>query len=422
MTLVSMTLASDLSVLVFLFLLGACVGSFLNVVIWRLPRQESLVSPGSHCPRCNRPLLWHDNLPILGWLMLKGKCRFCKAPISPRYPIVETVTALIFVLYYVLFYMSPDAWHMGFCAEKTTTLFPETWPYFSLYLYLLAALLAASLIDAELFIIPPEMIWSWKGGIALVGLLVHAIVDIPNGTGSLIAGSLPSAMAAGGGVGLLISLVLLRLGKLPLSFADGGPMLEVDKNEHAKAKKEAAANGGSQPAEPREYSAKEIRAEIRKEMLFLLPPLFCAFVWMLLTFTFDPLHRAWDALLGVRWVSAALGSVLGGLVGGFVVWLTRIAGSLFFGREAMGMGDVDLMAGVGVVLGAGSATIAFFLAPIFGLTFAIYLWLTGKREVPYGPYLSLATAVVMLFYCPIAQYLEPLHELIPIAQRAIWGH
>ncbi len=61
--------------IVFLFLLGACVGSFLNVVVWRLPRGESLITPPSHCPRCDRPLRWYDNLPILGWIQLGGSCR-----------------------------------------------------------------------------------------------------------------------------------------------------------------------------------------------------------------------------------------------------------------------------------------------------------------------------------------------------------
>jgi leader peptidase (prepilin peptidase)/N-methyltransferase len=88
--------------------------------------------------------------------------------------------------------------------------------------------------------------------------------------------------------------------------------------------------------------------------------------------------------------------------------LTRILGTLVFGREAMGMGDVHLMAAVGACLGAGAATVAFFLAPFFGLVLAVYLLATGtKRELPYGPYLSLATAFVMLFYCPIAAWLAP---------------
>src|SRR5690349_15603748 len=84
----------------FLFALGACIGSFLNVVVWRLPRDESLVTPPSHCPQCNNQLKWYDNLPIIGWLKLRGKCRFCQQAISVRYPLVEALTGGLFVFYY----------------------------------------------------------------------------------------------------------------------------------------------------------------------------------------------------------------------------------------------------------------------------------------------------------------------------------
>ena len=74
-------------------LLGACVGSFTNVVVWRLPRGESVVFPGSHCPKCGHPIRWHDNLPVFGWLLLGGRCRDCHASISWRYPAVEALSA-----------------------------------------------------------------------------------------------------------------------------------------------------------------------------------------------------------------------------------------------------------------------------------------------------------------------------------------
>ena len=79
-------------------LFGAVIGSFLNVVIWRLPRGESLVHPGSRCPKCTKPLRPWDNVPLVSWLVLHGKCRSCAAPIPKRYPIVEAVTAALFVL------------------------------------------------------------------------------------------------------------------------------------------------------------------------------------------------------------------------------------------------------------------------------------------------------------------------------------
>ena len=72
-----------------LALFGACVGSFTNVVAWRLPRQESVVVPGSHCPRCGHAVRWHDNLPIFGWLLLLGRCRDCRSPISSATPLLR---------------------------------------------------------------------------------------------------------------------------------------------------------------------------------------------------------------------------------------------------------------------------------------------------------------------------------------------
>jgi leader peptidase (prepilin peptidase) / N-methyltransferase len=78
-------------------LFGVCVGSFLNVVVWRLPRQESLVLPGSHCPRCGTALRWFENLPVLSWLLQAGRCRHCRGPIAGRYPLVELLCAGLWV-------------------------------------------------------------------------------------------------------------------------------------------------------------------------------------------------------------------------------------------------------------------------------------------------------------------------------------
>src|SRR5690554_5504318 len=76
--------------------LGLLIGSFLNVVVWRVPRAESLSSPGSHCPKCDHPIRWWDNLPVVSWLVLRGRCRDCGEPISARYPLVELATGAMF--------------------------------------------------------------------------------------------------------------------------------------------------------------------------------------------------------------------------------------------------------------------------------------------------------------------------------------
>ncbi len=89
---------SNASALVFAGILGLAAGSFLNVCIYRLPRRESLVHPASRCPRCGRALNWFDNIPVVSWLVLGGRCRQCDAPISPQYPVIEIVTAILAVL------------------------------------------------------------------------------------------------------------------------------------------------------------------------------------------------------------------------------------------------------------------------------------------------------------------------------------
>ena len=83
---------------IFCGLLGLAVGSFLNVVVWRVPRGESVVSPPSACPSCGHAIRARDNVPVLGWLLLRGRCRDCGAPISRRYPLVELTTAVLFVV------------------------------------------------------------------------------------------------------------------------------------------------------------------------------------------------------------------------------------------------------------------------------------------------------------------------------------
>lgn len=83
------------------FLFGLSIGSFLNVCIWRIPRGESIIFISSHCPDCNRKILWYDNLPLLSWIMLSGKCRWCGEKISYRYVVIELLTALLFEIDYL---------------------------------------------------------------------------------------------------------------------------------------------------------------------------------------------------------------------------------------------------------------------------------------------------------------------------------
>ena len=134
--------------------LGGAVGSFLNVVVYRLPAGMSLIRPGSHCPACKHPIRWHDNVPVLGWLVLRGRCRDCGARIAVRYPLVEAATAALFLLVGLIEGLSlaanlpvrPHAVAGGVIFRSLAT--GEVAGIAAYHLVLLCTLLAAGLIEA----------------------------------------------------------------------------------------------------------------------------------------------------------------------------------------------------------------------------------------------------------------------------------
>ncbi len=110
----------EMILLVTLFVLGAAIGSFLNVVIYRIPKGESIVFPSSHCQSCNTSLKWYHNVPIFSWFMLRGKCAFCKAPISSQYPFIEFITGLVLA---TLFLKLGLVWYLPFVFASFAGLF-----------------------------------------------------------------------------------------------------------------------------------------------------------------------------------------------------------------------------------------------------------------------------------------------------------
>ena len=144
-------------------LFGGLIGSFLNVVAHRLPRGESLVSPGSHCPGCGTPVRPYDNVPVLSWLFLRGRCRSCGVRISPRYPLVELLTAAVFVLVVAL---------NGLDEELLLEL-----PF-------AAALIALAAIDLDHRLLPNKIVYP----LAAYGVVATLIVDRADLAENLIAG------------------------------------------------------------------------------------------------------------------------------------------------------------------------------------------------------------------------------------------
>ncbi len=137
----------------FSFALGACIASFLNVCIWRLPRNESVVSPPSHCPNCNASIKWYQNIPIISWLCLRGKCANCKKPISVRYTIVELLGGILFLgayLQWALPFFFREAPLLGMMPIMDFWMVPVYWLVFS-------GLILGSFIDLEHYYLPDRV-------------------------------------------------------------------------------------------------------------------------------------------------------------------------------------------------------------------------------------------------------------------------
>lgn len=170
-----------------IFIYGLIIGSFLNVCIYRIPRGESIAWPGSHCPTCSHSLSWYDNIPLFSYLVLKGKCRYCKSNISAQYPLVESLNALLYIIMYFRF---------GFGAD------------FIFYSLVSSVLLAIIFIDLKDMIIPDSLVLS-----ILVLSVIHKAVNyflydislelISSFLGLLVAGGLFTAIVliSRGGMG-----------------------------------------------------------------------------------------------------------------------------------------------------------------------------------------------------------------------------
>jgi leader peptidase (prepilin peptidase)/N-methyltransferase len=186
--------------------LGACMGSFLNVVAWRLPRNQSFVHPPSSCPRCGTRLRWHDNVPILGWLLLGGRCRHCHTAIPVRYPAVELLAAGLWV---ALLFARPEA--MGSA--------PNPWLLVLAGWTLAAWLIPLVLVDLERMLLP-EPLCRWG---LITGLVATALLGALQGDGTartLLFSHLLAAAAGLLGFEALSALGEKAMGRPALGLGD----------------------------------------------------------------------------------------------------------------------------------------------------------------------------------------------------------
>ncbi|MFM9904335.1 MAG: prepilin peptidase [Pyrinomonadaceae bacterium] len=273
---------------IFIFVLGACIGSFLNVVIYRVPNGLSLL-PGSACPNCKTSIRAYNNIPIFGWLMLGGKCSNCKEPIAWRYPAVELLTALVFCLVY---------WKIGLT------------PYLPVGLAFVSAMLALIFIDAEHMILPN-------------------VITYP----------------------MFVIALIMRV-VYPILFTDANYFTDT---------------------------------------------------------TFAPIA----SLHGFpAWALSLAGALFGALIGGGSLWLVGAVWKLLRGVEAMGLGDVKLLFGIGALLGWRLTILTIFMGAFTGAIAGIFVVARQKdrdlqTQIPFGIFLGIGSISALLFGDQmIAWYLE----------------
>ena len=348
------------------FLIGTVIGSFLNVVIHRVPRGESVVTPGSHCPHCGAGIRPVDNLPGLGFLRRRGRCRDCGGAIPGRYLLVELLTGLIFAGLFLKGGLVPETgFEMIFAAALVALIFIDaetrTLPNVITYPLLLFCLLAAL----------------WRGGwgeplsynFDLTLLFTTGVEEIE-----------PRWLAVRGG--LLIALAapcFWLLDRLDLLLF--GKYLDWEEI-------------GTEP----EMESLEIAAERRYERtigMTIMAGLLAGAGWIWLGLrlgTTDPL-----ALDGAN--DGLIGAVVGALVASLPLWLLRTVHFLARGMEGMGLGDVKLVAAIGAFLGWQGALSVLLLGSLSGsLIGLVMMRRSGERlrtAIPFGCFLGLAALVVL---------------------------
>ena len=338
----------------FAFVLGAAVGSFLNVCIYRWPVDLSINRPRrSFCPNCKQPIPWHQNLPLISWLVLRGCCANCGAKISFRYFAVELVTALLFL----------TIWES----------FP--WQVAIAYWIFISFLIIGTFIDFEHFIIPDRVT---IGGV-IAGVVCSVAVPALMQTDSRVAAGVRSLLAAA--LGYVILLIVLEAGKI----AFGRKRIRFDApTPFAWTKRGDDADFVVGPEESlwSDYFARE------KDRLWL---------------TCDEARIDHDTygnvMLEFRYDRVtAEGHVL---MLDDVTHISGIARELVIPREAMGRGDLKFLAAIGAFLGWRAVLFSLFAGSLLGSIVGLITLVVGKpvwsAKLPFGPYLAFGAVTWMFF-------------------------
>ena len=347
------------------FAFGSIVGSFLNVCIYRMPLDLSVVSPPSHCPHCKYSIPLYLNVPLLTWLVLRGRCKNCGAPISPRYFAVELLTGLAFLACWLVF---------GHVSAGVAIV----------YCLFLSGLIVATFIDFEHFIIPDEIT---IGG-AVAGFVASFLVPQLQGTHSLgqALGRSLLGIAIGGG----IVYAVLRLGKI--LFGRQKVKLAGETNilftESALVLPDGEIPYGDifyRKSDKIVFFAR--RLELVDRSYQNVDVRLTAPGWA--GGEDEPDRHTGELRIGDDKFNPEE-----------IAFMEATCSELVLPREAMGLGDVKFMAGIGAFLGWKGAVFSLMASSFIGSLVGVALILLRKREwssrMPYGPYIALA-AVIWMF-------------------------
>ncbi len=338
----------------FAFLLGAAIGSFLNVCIYRLPRDLSVNRPRrSFCPSCQAAIPWSRNIPLVSWLALRGRCATCGAKITFRYFGVELLTALLFVAVWEAF----------------------PWPMALAYWVFVSLVVIATFVDFEHFIIPDQVT---IGGTA-AGILASLAVPELMQTDSRMAALIRSLLAAG--LGYLALLVVLEAGKI----AFGRKRIRFDAPTPFVWKRsgdDADFSVGEERSLWSEYFARESdRLVLECDHATIDNQ---AYQDIALEFHYNRVTAS-----GRTFILDEVDQISG------------VARELLIPREAMGRGDLKFLAAIGAFLGWRAVLFSIFAGSLLGSVVGLVTLLVGKRvwstKLPFGPYLAFGALIWMFF-------------------------
>lgn len=331
------------------FLFGATIGSFLNVCVHRLPREQSIVKPPSSCPHCGQRIRWFDNIPLVSYLALRGRCRYCGAKFTARYFLVELITALLFLVIWMRF----DAW-----------LAPIYWLF-------AGGLIVATFIDFEHFIIPNEITY---GGVVL-GLVLSTLYPPLMNTTSVLGALGHSFLGMLTGAALL--MVIVEVGKLifgrhKIPLDPDTKIIVADQKLHVGDEEMAWLDLFYRESDAIEFTAKSLKfGDQSFENAKIV------------------IHEKTLTVNGQNYDLAGLGSI------------EATADLIIIPREAMGLGDVKLLAAIGAFLGWRAALFTVFASSLIGGVVGLTLILLRKTDwqsrIPYGPYIVVG-ALTWIFF------------------------